>query len=136
MEAINNTNLHPELTTKLFMASVVDILEPTHKSYSNSTGRFPVYSGQGNLYVLVIYLYNTNANLIEPMKNCCDTEQLQAHCTVVQCVSQTNAKTPWDGQQSIHSAQGPTNQGIQYGVSIGPTTHPLQKRSGKSHSNV
>jgi hypothetical protein len=90
MEGIDNTNLHSEPTTKLFMASVVDIMEPTHKSYSNLTGNFPVYSQQGNLYVLVVYLYDTNAMLIEPMKNRSDAEQLRAYCTVLQQVSQNN----------------------------------------------
>jgi hypothetical protein len=49
-------------------SSLVDI-EQTGKSYSDLTGRFPVRSERGNLYVLVVYLYDDNAILVEPIKN-------------------------------------------------------------------
>jgi hypothetical protein len=34
------------------------------------TGRFPVMSSRGNKYIFVLYDYNSNAILVEPLQNC------------------------------------------------------------------
>jgi hypothetical protein len=72
------------------MASVVDILDLTHKSYSDLTGLLSVYSDQGNLYILVIYIYSNNAILVEPMKNWGEAEQLQAYRSILQRLTDHN----------------------------------------------
>lgn len=41
----------------------------TGKIYTDQTRRFPVTSSRGNQYVLVLYDYDTNAILTEPLKN-------------------------------------------------------------------
>jgi hypothetical protein len=87
---INNTNPDTEQTTDCFMASVIDIYDPTDKLYSDLTGRFAVYSEQGNLYVLVIYLHSSNSILVEPMKNQSDAEQLRAYWAILQQLSAHN----------------------------------------------
>jgi hypothetical protein len=46
-----------EDTNSYAFSSIVDI-EQTGKSYSDLTGRFPVRSERGNLYILVVYLYD------------------------------------------------------------------------------
>jgi hypothetical protein len=66
-------------TNNYALSSIVDI-EQTGKSYSDLTGKFPVRSDRGNLYVLVVYLYNDNAILVEPMKNRGDGEQIVLSC--------------------------------------------------------
>ena len=42
---------------------------PTDKTYGDLCGRFPVQSSRGNNYVMVIYAYDANAILAEPLKN-------------------------------------------------------------------
>eukprot|EP00957_Ditylum_brightwellii_P131181 10005659-Ditylum_brightwellii.AAC.1 len=39
------------------------------KIYTDQTGKFPVISSKGNRFVMVIYAYDTNCILVEPMKN-------------------------------------------------------------------
>jgi hypothetical protein len=41
--------------------------------------QFPVTSSHGNKYILVLYDYNSNTILAEPMKNCSDKEHLRAY---------------------------------------------------------
>ncbi len=43
--------------------------ETTSTAYSDLTGRFPHQSSRGNQYLLVIYDYDSNAILVEPLKN-------------------------------------------------------------------
>ena len=64
-------------------SSLVDI-EQTGKSYSDLTGKFPIRSDRGNLYVLVVYLYDDNAILVEPIKNRGDGEQIKAYTNVME----------------------------------------------------
>ena len=42
---------------------------PTDKTYGDLCGKFPVQSSRGNKYVMVIYAYDANAILAEPLKN-------------------------------------------------------------------
>jgi hypothetical protein len=73
-----NPSIHE--TTNSAFASIVALEEPTEgKSYSDLTGRFPAKSEAGNLYVLVLYTYNDNAILVEPLPRRSDTEQLKAY---------------------------------------------------------
>ena len=63
--------------------------EPTHqvfatiadtgKIYTDQTGRFPVTSSNGHQYVLVLYDYDTNGILTEPLKNRTGGEILRAY---------------------------------------------------------
>ena len=40
-----------------------------HTIYSDATGKFPVPSYHGNRYIMVVYVYETNAILVRPMIN-------------------------------------------------------------------
>eukprot|EP00957_Ditylum_brightwellii_P128867 9830305-Ditylum_brightwellii.AAC.1 len=42
----------------------------TNKIFSNITGCLPIMSISGNQYILVIYDYDSNTILVEPLKNC------------------------------------------------------------------
>jgi hypothetical protein len=44
-------------------------IEETGRIYTDQTGQFPVTSSQGHRYMLVIYHYDTNAILVEPLKS-------------------------------------------------------------------
>ena len=48
------------------------------KVYTDQTGRFPHASSRGSKYVMVLYNFNSNAILVEPLKNKTEREQLLA----------------------------------------------------------
>ena len=52
-------------TTYQLFASI----ENTGKIYTDQTGRFPVTESKGNKYILLMYDYDLNAILTEPIKN-------------------------------------------------------------------
>ena len=41
----------------------------THKIYTDQTGKFPITSSQGNKYILIMYVYDSNAILASPCKS-------------------------------------------------------------------
>ena len=49
-------------------AAVIDF-KPTGQTYSDQTGKFPVTSSSGNAYLFILYDYDSNAILAEPIKN-------------------------------------------------------------------
>jgi hypothetical protein len=60
----------PPIEPKTF-ASCATLLpfQATHTAYGDLTGRFPHTSSRGNQYLLVIYDHDSNAILVEPLKN-------------------------------------------------------------------
>jgi hypothetical protein len=52
--------------------------------HSDLTGRFPTTSAKGNKYVLVVYDYDTNNVLTEPMKSRGDQEMVRAYNKLIQ----------------------------------------------------
>jgi hypothetical protein len=67
-----------EQPTNTAFANVIELSNVEGKSYADLTGRFPCKSELGNLYVMVLYAYDANAILVEPIKNRSDVEQLKA----------------------------------------------------------
>ena len=55
--------------THLCYAAVVDPSEVSGQIHSDQTGKFVVASSAGNNYVLVVYDYDSNAILVEPMRS-------------------------------------------------------------------
>ena len=51
----------------------------TIKICTDLTGRFQVTSNRGIQYLLIIYAYDTNAILVEPIKTGSDTDMLRAY---------------------------------------------------------
>ena len=47
--------------------------------YTDQTGHFPVYSSRGSKYIMVLYCYDANAILAEPIKNRSEGELLKAY---------------------------------------------------------
>jgi hypothetical protein len=64
--------------------NVIELTDLQEKSYSDRTGRFPVHSLEGNLYILVLYLYDTNAILVELLKTRNETYQVKAYERIMQ----------------------------------------------------
>jgi hypothetical protein len=52
--------------------------------HSDLTGRFPTTSAKGNKYILVLYDYDTNKILTEPMKSSGDQEMVRAYNKLIQ----------------------------------------------------
>jgi hypothetical protein len=97
-------------------SSIVEI-EQTGKSYSDLTGRFPVRSDRGNLYILVVYLYDDNAILVEPIKNRGDGEQIKAYTNVLErAKAGTKLKMHWMDNEASKAVKFllETKHGMQY----------------------
>ena len=57
--------------------------EMQRKMYSDQTGIFPVTSYRGMQYIMVLYDLDSNAILVEPMRNRTSGEMLTAYKTLV-----------------------------------------------------
>jgi hypothetical protein len=66
--------------TEFVYATIVDF----GQIHSDLTGRFPTTSAKGNKYVLVLYDYDTNNVLTEPMKSRGDQEMVRAYNKLIQ----------------------------------------------------
>ncbi len=51
--------------------------------YTNQTGKFPKKSSKGNHYIMVLIEINSNAILVEAMKNCTAGEMIRAYLVLV-----------------------------------------------------
>ena len=69
------TILKKEIKTHWACATV----EPIEKIYTDQTGAFPTISSKGSRYVFILYHYDTNSILAEPIWNRTAGEILQAH---------------------------------------------------------
>jgi hypothetical protein len=69
-----NTDLDYGIKTNCIYAATID----AGKNYTDQTGRFPVISSKGNIYIIVLYEYDDNAILAEPIKNRTSAELLRA----------------------------------------------------------
>ena len=82
-----------EKTNNLFLSIMQPLVYNQHelkqKAYMDLTGRFPHKSSRGNSYLFVLYDYNTNAILFEPLK----TRQAREITTVYEkCVAKLSKK--------------------------------------------
>ena len=57
----------PTQRTNEIMCNIVEL--PTGKIFTDQTGKFPVESSKGNNYLFVLYDFDSNAILAEPIKN-------------------------------------------------------------------
>jgi hypothetical protein len=62
------------LKTQYVYAATID----AGQIYTDQTGRFPVVSSKGNKYIMVLYDYDSNAILAQPIKNRTTPELLKA----------------------------------------------------------
>jgi hypothetical protein len=79
-----DTTLDPESPnqrTHQVFSAVVD--SGTGKIYTDQTGRFPVTSSRGNKYLFVLYDYDSNAILAEPIKSRQQDELLRAYTKLI-----------------------------------------------------
>jgi hypothetical protein len=72
------TVIEPDLDhgikTQFVYAATID----TDQIYTDQTGRFPVVSSKGNTYIMILYDYDSNAILAQPIKDRTSPELLKA----------------------------------------------------------
>ena len=59
------------------------IVDSADKIYSDLPGRFATKSSEGNQYIFVLYHYDYNLILTEPMKKITDTEIVRAYAKLI-----------------------------------------------------
>jgi 3-deoxy-D-arabino-heptulosonate 7-phosphate (DAHP) synthase len=69
-----DADLDNGIKTNCIYAATID----ARQIYTDQTGRFPVVSSKGNRYIMVLYEYDGNAILAEPIKNHTAAELLRA----------------------------------------------------------
>jgi hypothetical protein len=57
----------------------VKAIEATGQIYTDQSGRFPTTSSRGNKYVMILYDYDSNAILAEPLKSKSEGEMIRAY---------------------------------------------------------
>jgi hypothetical protein len=62
------------ITTQFVYAATID----AGQIYTDQTGRFPVVSSKGNKYIMILYHYDSNAILAQPINDCTAPELLKA----------------------------------------------------------
>ena len=67
-------------------------VENLHKIYTDQTGKFPTTSSNGMQYCFVLYSFDANAILVEPIKNRSARELLHAHQKFVTFLTQRGYK--------------------------------------------
>ena len=70
---------YEEQPTAHVYAAIVDLPTTRGKIATDQTGRFPTTSSQGSTYVLILYNYDSNAILAEPIKSRHQHEILRAY---------------------------------------------------------
>jgi hypothetical protein len=71
---ITETDLDQGIKTQYVYAATID----AGQIYNDQTGRFPVVSSKGNKYIMILYDYDSNAILAQPIKDRTAPELLRA----------------------------------------------------------
>ena len=81
----NDIKAMPPITDRKCMyyvyAAIISAPSTSSQIYTNQMGHFPVQSWFGNKYITVLYDYDSNCILAEPMKNCTDAAMIGAYQT-------------------------------------------------------
>ncbi len=64
---------------KIILAGAPELDPLQETTFSNQTGQFPIRSLHGNKYIMVMVEIDSNAILVEPMKNCKDDKMIRAY---------------------------------------------------------
>ena len=72
------STLSPPRTSCVYMQQVTI----TGQIHSDQTGRFPITSSRGSKYIMVVYDYDSNAILAEPLKSRTEQELLRAYTKI------------------------------------------------------
>jgi hypothetical protein len=89
----------------------------TNQIYTDLTGRFPTTSLSGNKYILILYEYDINSVLSDPMINRCDKDMIRAFDILIQSLIIRGLKPHFqrlDNEASLALRKYLTKQGINY----------------------
>ncbi len=75
LETCDTSQLHGKKVRDIY-TTMYDVRETM---FSDQTGQFPTRSQSGNKYIMVLVEINSNAILVEPMKNCKNAEMIRAY---------------------------------------------------------
>lgn len=85
-DVIPSTPITDGKRTHFVYAAIMQAPSESGQIYTDQTGRFPVTSLRGNKYLMVLYNYNANAILAEPMRNRTDDKIIRAYQTLHHCL--------------------------------------------------
>jgi hypothetical protein len=77
---VTETDLDHSIKTQFVYAATID----AGQIYTDQTGRFPVVSSKGNKYIMILYDYDSNAILAQPIKDRTAPELLRAFQVIEQ----------------------------------------------------
>ena len=91
MTTPSSPSQEPAVRTNFVYTKVVEV---TGQVFTDQTGRFPVTSSKGSQYIMVLYDYDSNAILAEPMKNRSERELVQVYTKMHTYLCRRGLK-PW-----------------------------------------
>ena len=78
---------HPPTEHKESILMIFDLSDETQwLMYTNQTGKFPKKSSKGNHYIMVLFEFDSNAILVEAMKNRSAGEMIRAYLVLISCL--------------------------------------------------
>ena len=77
LQSTKHENNKPEQASQQVFLAMMEPKDWTGNIFTDLCGRFLILSSQGNRYIFVMYDYNSNAILAEPMKNRGDREMIR-----------------------------------------------------------
>ena len=80
------------IRTNYVFAALVDIDETNGTIYTDLTGRFPITSSRGYKYIFVLYDYDSNAILVEPIKSRTGPEIIKAYGVLLHRLQRAGVK--------------------------------------------
>ena len=96
---------------------IIASIELVGRVYTDQTGRFPVTSSSGHKYICILYAYNANAILAEPIKIRTGTDSLRAYTNMHKYLTQRGFKTGthWLDNEAAQSMKDfDTNNSVTY----------------------
>jgi hypothetical protein len=97
------------------------VIMETNQIYTDLTGRFPTTSLSGNKYILILYDYDSNSFLQDPMKNRGDKDMVRAfelliHSLIIRGLKPSLQRL--DNETSLALRNYLTKQGIDYQLAL------------------
>jgi hypothetical protein len=118
---VENTAPKPDMTQEDKCYYIYAATLETNQIYSDLTGRLPTTSLSGNKYILIMYDYDRNSVLSDPMKHRGDKEIVQAFDYLIQSLIICSLKPHLqrlDNEASLALKNYLTTQGINYQLAL------------------
>ena len=128
--------LQPNKRTHHIYASVIDL---TTQISTDLTGRFPVTSSRGNKYVMVLYCYDSNAILTEPMKSRAESEHLRAFNKLHQFLVDRGFRPEFqrlDNEASFEFQRNLRSKNIEYQLAPPPCIDAILRNGQYKHLRI